>query len=392
VNLLDAVVAVLAVSAMFGGYRAGLLARAASWVGLAVGFYAATRVLPSVVEALEGSVSSTRLLVAAAVLVGGAFLGQAIGLVVGSQIRAVLPPGPLRMADRVAGGVLGGLSVLVVLWLLLPSLADVPGWPARQARNSSVARFVDSAFPRPPDTMQALRSLVGEHGFPQVFDALRPAPDVGTPPVDSGLRPDVQARVARSTVKVVGEACRRIQEGSGFAAEENVVVTNAHVVAGEQSVEVVRPDGRRLRAVVAVFDPERDLAVLRVAGLGQTPLGRDRAREGDTGAVFGHPGGQERVRAAPAKISRRVQAVGRDIYNRRPTRRDVFIMAADLAPGDSGGALVNTEGLVVGVAFAIAPDRPGTAYAVTTSELEEVLSRFAANPQARDDTQACLAR
>ena len=389
-NLLDIAVLVAAGSAVFGGYRAGFLARAASWIGLGLGFYGAMLLLPTVVEAVDDTTPATRLLVAAGVLVGGAFLGQALGLLVGSRARAVLPPGPARVADRVAGGVAGGLSILVILWLLLPALADVPGWPAREARNSAVARFVDEVFPRPPDTMQALRTLVDERGFPQVFEALRPAPDAGVPPASAGLEPEVQQRVIRSTVKVMGEACRRIQEGSGFVALDNVVVTNAHVVAGEDRVEVERPDGRRLPATVAVYDADRDLAVLRVANLNQPALARERGETGETGAVFGHPGGQDEIRVAPAKISRKVEAVGRDIYNEHATRRDVFILAANLAPGDSGAALVNQQGNVVGVAFAIAPDRPGTAYALTTTELDAVLARYAAAPTARMDTRDCL--
>ena len=67
-------------------------------------------------------------------------------------------------------------------------------------------------------------------------------------------------------------------------------------------------------------------------------------------------------------------AIGRDLYDTRETRRQVFILAADLAPGDSGGGLVNQSGTVVGVAFAIAPDRSGTAYALTTDELRPVLA------------------
>ena len=391
-NLLDLVVIVAALSAVVGGFRVGFLARVASWLGLALGFYIAARALPSVIDAFDLPDPSTRLLVAAVVLVAGAFLGQATGLIIGHRMRSTLAIGPFRLVDGVVGGAVGVLGVLVTLWLLLPSLADVPGWPSRQARNSALARFVDSAFPKAPDTMQSLRRLVDERGFPQVFDALRPAPDPGVPPEASGLNPDVEARVVQSTVKIQGVACRRIQEGSGFVVQENVVVTNAHVVAGEDRVEIVRPDGRRVRATVAVFDADRDLAVLRAPNLGQPALPRVAgARVGTTGAVFGHPGGQAKVRAAPARVSSQVTAEGRDIYNEKPTRRAIFILAANLAPGDSGGALVDQQGRVVGVAFAIAPDRPGTSYALTGVELESVMARFAANPTGRDDTRACVA-
>ncbi len=105
--------------------------------------------------------------------------------------------------------------------------------------------------------------------------------------------------------------------------------------------------------------------------------------------MFGHPGGQAAVRAAPALISEEVTASGEDIYG-SGTIRQVFILAAALQPGDSGGPLVDTEGRVVGVAFAIAPDRPSTAYALTGGELDKTLQAYQADPNARAETQDCL--
>jgi S1-C subfamily serine protease len=276
----------------------------------------------------------------------------------------------------VVGAVVGVVGVLTTVWLLLPSLAVVPGTPANQTHNSAIARAMDARLPRPPNTLQSLRRLVGESGFPRVFETLRPAPQTGPPPAASGLSPALLARLSASTVKVTGVACQRIQDGSGFAAGPDTVVTNAHVVAGERPgrTQVIRPDGRRLPASVVVFDADRDLAVLRVAGLGQQPIGIGTGSVGSEGAVLGHPGGQEQLRVAPAAVRQRLNALGRDIYDSGTTRRDVFVLAASLRPGDSGGALVNTSGSVMGVAFAIAPDRPGTSYAVTDRELRAVLS------------------
>jgi S1-C subfamily serine protease len=388
-NLLDVVVFAAIVSAALGGFRVGFLARVASWIGVGVGFYTGLRLLPTVLSSFELPTASGRLLVAITVLIVATFIGQAIGLVIGHRVRGVLPIGGARTADRVIGSVAGAMSIVVALWLFLPTLADVAGWPARQARGSVLARTVNRSLPNPPDATQTVRRLVDERGFPRVFDALQPAPDAGLPPVDPGLSPEVVAMVTGSTVKVMGEACRKIQEGSGFVISENVVVTNAHVVAGETDVEVVRPDGKRLRARVAVFDAKRDLAVLRVDALGLAPLGRANAEAGATGAVFGHPGGQEVVRAAPARISDEVTAEGEDIYG-DPTERQVFILAANLRPGDSGGALVDTAGKVIGVAFAIAPDRPGTAYALTGAELDGVVQLYNRDPGAHADTRGCL--
>jgi S1-C subfamily serine protease len=375
VNLFDLIIVVAMVAAAAGGFRLGFLARVVSWVGLAAGLILAARFLPTAVRTFEGPDPTSRLLVAGVVLLGGAFVGQGLGLLAGSSLRRFVPLGPIRVLDSAVGAAVGVLGVLVSVWILLPAIADVPGSVSRQARNSAVARFIDGTLPRPPDTLQALRRVVGDTNFPKVFESLRPAPDTGPPPESTGIPAPVLQRVARSTVKVSGVACSRTQEGSGFSVAPDVVVTNAHVVAGQQPgrTEVRRPDGRRFDATVVAFDPGRDLAVLRVPGLDQAALGVGEGAVGDTGAVFGHPNGQDQLRIAPAAVRQRVQAVGRDLYDTRSTRRDVFILAAALQPGDSGAALVNSTGDVIGVAFAIAPDKSGTAYAVTSDELRSVL-------------------
>ncbi|MDQ3574485.1 MAG: MarP family serine protease [Actinomycetota bacterium] len=380
-NLLDALILVAGGVAALGAYRLGFLARALSWLGLAVGIFLGALFLPTAVSLFEGS-SVTKLMIAAGVLLGGAFLGQGLGLLAGASVRRFVPHGPLRTLDSAVGAVVGVIGVLTAVWLLLPSLAVVPGAPANLTHNSAIARAIDARLPPPPNTLQSLRRLVGETGFPRVFETLRPAPRTGPPPAASGLSTAVLARVSASTVKVTGIACRRIQDGSGFAAGPDTIVTNAHVVAGQGSgrTQVIRPDGRRLGASVIAFDADRDLAVLRVPGLGQQPLGLGTGSVGSQGAVLGHPGGQADLRVAPAAVRQRVVAVGRDLYDERSTRREVFVLAASLRSGDSGGALVNTAGTVMGVAFAIAPDRPGTAYAVTDQELRAVLSRPRGNP------------
>jgi S1-C subfamily serine protease len=281
----------------------------------------------------------------------------------------------------------GGIGVLAAVWVLTPALAAVPGWTARETRDSAVVEAIGSFAPDPPDTMQALRRFVADGRFPSVFNELRASPDPGPPPIE-GLPAEVHQRVVRSTVKITGEACRRIQEGSGFTALPDMVVTNAHVVAGEKVPRVVTLEGKRLDATVVLFDPRRDLAVLRVPGLGQDPLRVGKGKEGDTGAVYGHPGGAD-LRAAPAVISQKLIAVGRDIYDREETRRNIFVLGSNLRPGDSGGALIDKTGAVVGVAFAIAPDKPGTSYALTDDELRPVLTS-AGTARAAVSTGRCL--
>ena len=386
-DLLDLLIVVFAVSAVIGGYRLGFVARAASWIGLVLGLAIAAHFLPDIVDALRNSPSGNKLLIVAATLIGAGFVGQALGLLIGATFHSKIPTGPLRQVDRVAGAVAGGVGVIFAVWLLLPAMSDVQGWASKQARNSAISRAIDSTFPRPPDTLNALRRLVGSTDFPRVFDALKPAQDTGAPPSALPFSVAVRDRVAASTVKVEGIACRRIQDGSGFSPQPDVIVTNAHVVAGERSTSVITPSGRRLKATVVLFDPNRDLALLRVPGLGEAPLPIATAKAGTQGAVFGHPNGQTDLAVQPAAIRQQVTAVGRDLYDSHETRRQVFILASALQPGDSGGGLVNPTGAVVGVAFAIAPDRPGTAYALTTDELRPVL---AAGGTAPVNTGPCL--
>lgn len=388
-NALDYIILLSVAAAGYGGYRLGFMARVTSWVGLSLGLMTAARLLPIVLAQFTGPDPAAKLFLAGGILIAGAFAGQAIGLVVGHAIRRAVPLGPAAVLDRTVGAAVGGLGVIAMVWFLLPAMADVPGDFSRQTRSSQIAKFIDNRLPNPPDTLQALRRLVGDTNFPKVFETLRPTPETGPPPSELGLTQEVLDRVTASTVKVEGIACRRIQEGSGFAVGVDLIATNAHVVAGEKSTSVERPDGRKLAATVVLFDSDRDLALLRVPGLGQSPLPIGGGRVGEQGAVFGHPGGQTQLRVAPAAIRQRVDARGRDLYDSHSTSRDVFILAADLRPGDSGGALTNQQGAVVGVAFAIAPDRPGTSYALTSTELNEVLAKPRGG---KVDTGPCLTK
>lgn len=353
----------------------GFLARVASWVGLGAGIYAATRLAPLVLEWYTGGDPATRLLLALGVFLIVSTMGASLGAAVAASVRRLIPPGTgLRTADRAAGGVVGALGGLVLVWLLVPILAGVPGVVSETARNSSIARNIDRYGPSTPRALQDVRRQVSEVNFPEVFSRLGPSPGTGPAPEEVALPADVRARVGASTVKVTGMACGRLLSGSGFSPGTNLIVTNAHVVAGVDRPSVRRTDGTRLPATVVVFDPNRDLAVLRVPGLDQTPLPVADAGEGDEGAVYGHPRGTDALVISPARIEDKVNAQGLDLYGDSSIRRQILILAAALEPGDSGGALVDTSGRVVGVAFAVAPDRPSTAYALDSDELRAVLA------------------
>ncbi|MGH8986887.1 MAG: MarP family serine protease [Acidimicrobiia bacterium] len=386
---LDVVLTLAMGGAAYAGYRLGFVTRALSWAGLAVGVAVAVLLVDDLVNALSDEPARSRLLAALAFVFVLAMLGQTAGYAASAALRGRLPQDGMHRGDRIAGAVTGAGGVLVALWLLVPALTSAPGWPAQAARDSSIVRFVNRVAPPPPPAARALGRLVGEAPFPEVFESLDGPEDVGSAPT-GGLAADVSARVETSVVKVEGQACDQIQNGSGFVAAEDTIVTNAHVVAGEHRTAVETDDGRRLDARVIAFDPARDLAVLHVNDLDITNLDRAGGSEGDTGAVYGHPGGGA-LRAAPARIAQVVTAGGTDIYRTARTDRSVFVLAAELAPGDSGGPLVDLEGRLVGVAFAVDPGQSGTAYALTGAELDAVLGpALASGTDAAVETGPCL--
>ena len=387
-DVLDLVIVGVVVFAMVGGYRLGFLGRAASWIGLAVGFYVAIRVLPTVLNHLTTATPTTLLVLTVVIIVAGAMIGQAAGLIAGAHLHRFLPIGPLRLVDRILGSLVGGAGILVVVWLLVPAVAQVAGWPARAVTESVISRVVSRDLPHPPGALDFLRRLVA-NGNPVVFSVLQGNTASGPPPANSPIPQALAAQVQASTVRVTGQACDEIIEGSGFAVAPDLIVTNAHVVAGEHAGKTMvdLPDGTTRAATVVMYDPNRDLALLSVPGLGQNPLPLASATPSELGAVFGHPEGDPKVVITPAEVSREENATGPDIYGNHDVRRAILVLAATLAHGDSGGALVDENGQVIGVAFAISAESSGTAYALDTSELKAALQE---PRQASASTGACL--
>jgi S1-C subfamily serine protease len=386
VNALDVAILLAALLAVVGGYRLGLVARVLSWAGLGIALALAVAFVPSLMSAMTNATPRGRLLGVLGFVLGIGLLGQALGLAVGSLLHASLPLGiGVRKLDKVAGAVIGGFGVLVFVWLLIPALASAPGWPARAARGSAVVRAIDQFAPDPPASIRELGRMVAEPAYQDVLGQLNTPDNPGDPPT-RGLSTAVGRRVAASVVKVEGRACDQIQDGSGWVVRNDLVVTNAHVVAGERRTSIQRPDGSDVDAVVVAFDPRRDLALLRAPGLGLASLQTASGSTGLEGAVYGHPGGGP-LRSVPARIAEEIRARGPDIYRTSETEREVYVLAAQLQPGDSGGPLVDRKGRVVGVAFAIDPRENATAYALTDDELDPLLRKVGTSPVT---TGSCL--
>ena len=166
---------------------------------------------------------------------------------------------------------------------------------------------------------------------------------------------DVGEQVRRSVVKVSGRACEQMQTGSGWVTTDGLVVTNAHVVAGERDVTVEDADGDTHDATVVLFDPVRDLALAHVATLAAPGLELVEGHAGDDVAVYGYPGGGECLSCRRALLTGAGTRTS-DIHQGPWSERDVLTLHVAVEHGDSGAAVVNGKGEVIGVAFAVVDD------------------------------------
>jgi S1-C subfamily serine protease len=176
------------------------------------------------------------------------------------------------------------------------------------------------------------------------------------------------------TSKVLSFGCG-VEAGSSFPVGNDYMVTNAHVVAGADRVQVERPDGRTFSATVVLFNPEIDVAVLHVPGIGLPALGLvdQEPSRGTTGAVIGYPGGGGE-QAVPAAVRGTETAQGRDIYGENLVQRRIEVLAAHVIPGNSGGPVVDRDGDVIGLVFAASTVDPTEGYALTIGQVADEIS------------------
>lgn len=384
-NGLDLLLVLLAVLAAVGGWRLGFVTRALGWVGTGLGLALAVVAVPRVLERLDLSSESVVLVVGLLAFVLMASVGHGIGSAVGGRLRAPVHTPVGRRLDQVGGALLGVLGVAVLAWLVLPVMSETPGWAASSARNSAIGRFSIDHLPAPPEGLLSLEREVADGNFPELFAGVRPAPVLPPAPTSSPIQQAEMDRIAASTMRVQGQACDVVQSGSGFVVAPGLVATNAHVVAGTSSLELRAPDGATAPGEVVAFDPKVDLALVST-GMRRPVLPLAAPTDGDRGLVMGYPGGGT-LAPSPFQLGEQLDARGYDIYDRDTVDRNLLVLASDLAPGDSGSAVVRADGSVIGVAVAIAPDRPGVAYALD----ERQLQRLVAAPRAEAvSTGPCL--
>jgi S1-C subfamily serine protease len=239
----------------------------------------------------------------------------------------------------------------------------------RDVQRSAILRQLNAVLPPTGPLLNTLRAL---DPFPRID-----GPEARVPPPRAAIARDPQVVAARdSVVKILGTACGVGVEGSGWVAAPRVVVTNAHVVAGQDDTRVL-PGGEEpgLEAQAVAFDPRNDLAILRVDGLESPALELVRdPRSGTSAAILGFPlNGPYDVRAGRLGETREV--VSQDAYGHGPVRRSIASLRGAVRSGNSGGPMVDGAGRVVTTIFAATTSGPRGGYGVPNAIVREALER-----------------
>jgi S1-C subfamily serine protease len=366
---LDWLIVVFAVLLALFGFRRGFIVAALSFGGFAIGSFIGTRLGPLLLSGGSASQYAPAFGLIGALL-AGAFL--ATGLEgIGLRLRRTLVLPGLGLVDGALGAALSAVLGLAIAWIL--AAVALQARPDRQLRadiqRSTILSELNQILPPTGPILNVLASL---DPLPRVSG---PLPDVAPPSAAISRKPGVRG-ASRSVVRVLGTACGLAIEGSGWVAAPGVVVTNAHVVAGEHDT-TVEPGGHepQLSAYAIAFDPTDDVAVLRVPGLelpslelaSSTPSGR-------AGAVLGYPeNGPFDARAARIGSTQRI--VTDDAYGNGPVSRLLTPLRGLVRPGNSGGPLVDSSGRVLTTVFASTSGgaSPG-GYGVANSTVSQVLA------------------
>jgi S1-C subfamily serine protease len=363
---LDWIIVALVLLSASAGWFQGFVVGAATLLGFGGGLFLGGRLGGAL--ASGGSQSPYAPLFAlGGALAGGVLLGGVLEAM-GWGIRRRLSARGLGVVDGVGGAVLSAAAALVFAWLLGAVALQTPG--ARQFRRdiqrSAILRHLNGVLPPSGGILHALARF---DPFPQIN-----GPSTRLPPPRAAIARDPQVDgAADGVVRIQGTACGLGVEGSGWIAAPDTVVTNAHVVAGESDTRVqLRGTGPTIPAHAIAYDPHDDVAVLRVPGLGGTPLPMGSAQLGEEAAVLGFPrNGPYDVRAA--RLGPTQAVISQDAYGRGPVRREMIPFRGLVRPGNSGGPLVDGNGRVVATVFASTRGHPRGGYAVPDAVVAQVL-------------------
>lgn len=326
------------------GLKKGLIASALSVTGIVAGAFVGARLAPQLLTG--GSHSPYTPLAGLAGAAFGALLFETLGAFLGSMVHRALPLPPLRVVDSVGGFALGAAAGLALVWVVGASALLVPGQQnlRHAAQKSLVLQELYDAVP--PSSV--LKILARVDPFPSIAGPLAPV----APPDPALLHSRGVRRAAPSVVRVLGTACGLRIAGSGWVAAPSLVVTAAHVVAGEDdTVVAARHTSLGRKATVVAFDKKNDIALLHVRHLGLRPLALRKPSSGQAVAILGYPENGP-LSVVPGRLGSTTVVLSEDAYGHGPVARTITSLRGEVRHGNSGGPTVDAAGRVSTTVFA----------------------------------------
>lgn len=369
--IVDIVIGLAAFCGLVGGWRQGALSSVLSILGVASGLVVGAVTVPLAMQ-LTDSVG-LRFLLAAGIIVLLVVLGNVAGSMAGGQLRYGMRTRGCLHFDSLFGAVFQAAAVVIVGWLIsLPLATGLGGTVASGIHGSRVLNWVDRVTPDSWNNVPSqISAMLNESGLPPIAP-LEPeqSSQVEAPRVEVADAALVE-ELKPSVVHVLGDArsCQSRLLGSGFVVADDYVMTNAHVVAGTDSVRLDTMLGVQ-DAEVVFYDPEVDIAVLHVPDLGLDPLtwAEKTAVTGQDAIVMGYPASGP-FEAAPARVRSQLTIAGPDIYAAGRVEREAYTVRGTIREGNSGGPMTDEEGNVLGVVFGASLDESDTGYVLTAGEV-----------------------
>jgi S1-C subfamily serine protease len=379
VTVLDWAIVAFTLALALWGYRQGLLVGAMTLAGFGAGAFAGSRLGPLVLS--QGSASPYAPLFAAlGALMAGALMAVAVeSFALGLRERVIARRRSLHLADGAGGAALIASVALGLAWVFGAVALHAPATERLRAdvQDSLILRSLNDVLPPSGPVLNAL-------------DRVDPAPAVSGPaapaaPPDRAIASDPQVLAAGdSVVRVLSTACGLGIEGSGWAVEPGLIVTNAHVVAGADDTTVTTRDGAELTATPVYYRPDRDLALLRIDAELPALTISSRRPLGAGAAVLGYPeNGPYTI--SPARIGETRSTISQDSYGHGPVDRSIMALGGAVRSGNSGGPVVDAQGRAVGTVFAATTSGAPGGFAIPSEQVGDALRQAGG----RVDTGPC---